>query len=90
MAVAIVQTTCCNDRYTASEERPGSPLPAIVWFMVPRPWKLALCLTLAAIALSAEEGKWTPQQVLQLDPTWLKQLGLATAERLLEELTQPR
>lgn len=26
--------------------------------------------------LHAEEGKWTPQQVLQLDPAWLKQQGL--------------
>ena len=34
-----------------------------------------LFCVLAAIAL-AEEGKWTPQQVLQIDPTWLKQQGL--------------
>ena len=27
-------------------------------------------------ALFAAEGKWTPQQVLQLDPAWLKQQGL--------------
>jgi hypothetical protein len=26
--------------------------------------------------LQAEEGKWTPQQVLQLDPHWLKREGL--------------
>jgi hypothetical protein len=26
--------------------------------------------------LQAEEGKWTPQQVLQLDPHWLKRQGL--------------
>ena len=24
----------------------------------------------------AEEGKWTPQQVLELDPAWLKSMGL--------------
>lgn len=28
------------------------------------------------VSLCAEEGKWTPQQVLQLDPAWLKQQGL--------------
>lgn len=36
---------------------------------------LALTLGLAAGAF-ALEGKWTPQQVLQLDPQWLKQQGL--------------
>jgi hypothetical protein len=30
----------------------------------------------AATALWAGEGKWTPQQVLQLDPAWLKAQGL--------------
>jgi hypothetical protein len=34
-------------------------------------------LLLLAPALAALEGKWTPQQVLQLDPAWLKQQGLA-------------
>jgi hypothetical protein len=34
---------------------------------------LALVLTLP---LLAAEGKWTPQQVLELDPAWLKQQGL--------------
>jgi hypothetical protein len=29
-----------------------------------------------ATTVRAEEGKWTPQQVLQLDPKWLKQQGL--------------
>src|SRR5262249_24937422 len=33
----------------------------------------ALC---AFAPLRAEEGKWTPQQVLQLDPHWLKREGL--------------
>ncbi|MBV8517144.1 MAG: S46 family peptidase [Acidobacteria bacterium] len=34
-------------------------------------------LLLLAPALAALEGKWTPQQMLQLDPAWLKQQGLA-------------
>lgn len=34
------------------------------------------CLGGAAAMAFAEEGKWTPQQVLQLDPAWLKQQGL--------------
>lgn len=33
------------------------------------------CLAACTVA-SAEEGKWTPQQVLQIDPAWLKQQGL--------------
>lgn len=37
--------------------------------------KLALILFLAA-NLSAAEGKWTPQQVLELDPKWLAEQGL--------------
>ena len=36
---------------------------------------LVLFLVLGSLAV-AEEGKWTPQQVLQIDPTWLKQQGL--------------
>lgn len=38
--------------------------------------KLAL-LILLATTLSAAEGKWTPQQVLELDPKWLAAQGLA-------------
>jgi len=43
------------------------------------------CLCLAALALgglaggapaAAVEGKWTPEQVLELDPAWLRSLGL--------------
>ncbi len=34
---------------------------------------LASLLSLPAFAL---EGKWTPQQVLELDPHWLRQIGL--------------
>lgn len=36
---------------------------------------LALALLTTAKA-SAVEGKWTPEQVLQLDPKWLRELGL--------------
>jgi len=40
----------------------------------------ACCLLAAALCLlpaaRAEEGKWTPQQVLQLDANWLKRAGL--------------
>ncbi len=32
-----------------------------------------------AVGLYAAEGKWTPQQVLKLDPQWLKQQGLEVA-----------
>ncbi len=35
-----------------------------------------LAVTGAAPRVRAEEGKWTPQQVLQLDPHWLKRQGL--------------
>jgi len=38
---------------------------------------LGMALTLAAAGSAlALEGKWTPQQVLQLDPQWLKKQGL--------------
>jgi hypothetical protein len=33
-------------------------------------------LLLLATSLSASDGKWTPQQVLDLDPAWLKKQGL--------------
>lgn len=36
---------------------------------------LAFALLIAGKA-SAVEGKWTPEQVLQLDPKWLQELGL--------------
>lgn len=36
-----------------------------------------LCaLVLCSLPAFAVEGKWTPQQILQLDPQWLRQLGL--------------
>ncbi len=38
-------------------------------------WAAALAIVTAA-DLGAAEGKWTPAQVLQLDPEWLKQQGL--------------
>jgi hypothetical protein len=37
---------------------------------------VALLVLCAAPFARAEEGKWTPQQVLQLDPHWLKRQGL--------------
>lgn len=37
---------------------------------------LAAALLLAAIPVAAADGKWTPQQVLDLDPAWLKKQGL--------------
>ena len=37
--------------------------------------RLALLLLLTTPLLAAE-GKWTPQQIPQLDPAWLKELGL--------------
>jgi hypothetical protein len=33
-------------------------------------------MILAALSLAAGEGKWTPQQVLEIDPAWLKEQGL--------------
>jgi hypothetical protein len=48
--------------------------------------RLAL-LACAAAPLLAEEGKWTPQQVLQLDPQWLRQQGL---ELPVSRLWDPR
>jgi hypothetical protein len=39
--------------------------------------KLRIILLAAALfSASAEEGKWTPQQILQFDAKWLKQQGL--------------
>ena len=35
-----------------------------------------LVVLLAATTLAAAEGKWTPQQVLELDPQWLEAQGL--------------
>jgi hypothetical protein len=37
---------------------------------------LSIAATVFTVPTSAEEGKWTPQQVLQLDARWLKQQGL--------------
>jgi hypothetical protein len=49
--------------------------------------KLAtLALLAGATVLSAAEGKWTPGQILQLDPAWLKQQGL---EILPQKLWDP-
>jgi len=36
----------------------------------------AACLGIALTLASAEEGKWTPQQLLQFPPQWLAQQGL--------------
>jgi hypothetical protein len=40
--------------------------------------RIASWFALGALAASAwaDEGKWTPQQLLQFDPAWLKQQGL--------------
>jgi hypothetical protein len=37
---------------------------------------LALAATLTALPAHALDGKWTPQQVLDIDARWLKQQGL--------------
>ena len=44
--------------------------------MMYRGWQVAACLVVAAGITSGEEGKWTPQQVLELDPGWLRKMGL--------------
>jgi hypothetical protein len=42
-----------------------------------RNWqRWALCLTAAVALARGEEGKWTPQQLLQFDAAWLKKQGL--------------
>ena len=38
-----------------------------------------ICTVVLAMPLFAADGKWTPQQVLQLDPVWLKKQGLEIA-----------
>ena len=42
----------------------------------PQSFRWAACLGIALTLASAEEGKWTPQQLLQFSPEWLKQQGL--------------
>jgi hypothetical protein len=50
------------------------------------PLRLAVVPALCATAAVASDGKWTPQQVRQLDPTWLKKQGLELpVERLWDE-----
>ncbi len=44
--------------------------------MMYRGWQVAAYLVVAAGITSGEEGKWTPQQVLELDPGWLRKMGL--------------
>ena len=46
--------------------------------MSTRIWmKWAALAAAGCMALTGGEGKWTPQQVLELDPAWLKKEGLA-------------
>ena len=45
--------------------------------------KALLFLSLLAAPALAGEGKWTPQQVLQLDPAWLKAQGLQVSPQRL-------
>ena len=42
----------------------------------PQSLRWAACLGIALTLASAEEGKWTPQQLLQFPPQWLNQQGL--------------
>ncbi|MBF5044894.1 S46 family peptidase [Aggregicoccus sp. 17bor-14] len=44
---------------------------------------LVLALALAASPALAVEGKWTPQQVLELSPAWLKAQGLQVSPQRL-------
>ena len=44
---------------------------------------LVLALAMAASPALAEEGKWTPQQVLELSPAWLKAQGLQVSPQRL-------
>ena len=45
--------------------------------------KTLLLLSLVAAPALAGEGKWTPQQVLELDPAWLKAQGLQVSPKRL-------
>jgi hypothetical protein len=45
--------------------------------------KTLLFLSLVAAPALAGEGKWTPQQVLELDPAWLKAQGLKVSPKRL-------
>ncbi|WNG45716.1 S46 family peptidase [Archangium minus] len=45
--------------------------------------KTLLFLSLMAAPALAGEGKWTPQQVLELDPAWLKAQGLQVSPKKL-------
>jgi hypothetical protein len=45
--------------------------------------KTLLLLALVAVPALAGEGKWTPQQVLELDPAWLKKQGLQVPPKRL-------
>jgi hypothetical protein len=48
--------------------------------------KRLLALAAVGITLFAAEGKWTPSQILQMDPAWLRAQGLQLApERLWSE-----
>ncbi|HEX9984970.1 MAG TPA: S46 family peptidase [Thermoanaerobaculia bacterium] len=53
--------------------------------MLRRLFPLLLLLTLP-VAAHALEGKWTPQQVLQLDAAWLKKEGLQISPAQLQTL----
>ncbi len=50
--------------------------------------KTLLFLSLLAAPALAGEGKWTPQQVLQLDPAWLKAQGLQVSPQRLWDPTR--
>ncbi|NOJ80372.1 S46 family peptidase [Myxococcus xanthus] len=45
--------------------------------------KTLLLLSLVAAPALAGEGKWTPQQVLELDPAWLRAQGLQVSPKKL-------
>ena len=46
--------------------------------MATRNWaRWAAVAAMGCLVLTGGEGKWTPQQVLELDPAWLKKEGLA-------------
>lgn len=50
-----------------------------------------LVVWLVAVPLAAGEGKWTPQQVLEQGPEWLKAQGFSLPlERLWNERTGSR
>jgi len=49
--------------------------------------RACVCAALLAVPAAAEEGKWTPQQVLEQGPAWVKAQGFGLP---LDRLWDPK